>query len=296
MKTVTRFRNGLVGALGAIALLALSAGSAHAGEIDAYLFPNTTWDDFDFEEQNVDLDNDGILDVGDTLRGILQIQAVVDGDTLTTLLPPIEGTSLTAVFEIEVLTKSPNGDGTFDYTFGVYAGFEAEIGVTGAMVAFYTDANFDFTAGGCTTSSGGTCEATIVDGTLAFVAGFDGDPDEDWTANDAPEDPSLGAFALSTANLGTFEADLSVLYLDSNKEIVQIAEQIASIGGDGFVDVLITGDIGGTSNLNTPYDIFTDTDLTFGAVAVAEPSTLGLLGIGLFGFGLLLSRRRRNLA
>jgi hypothetical protein len=284
--------------------------------IDTY--PIFDIEDQDFESQNVDLNQNGLLDVGDTLRGIVEFNFFVDqtppgfGNQI-----PLNGTTnshLSAVFEIQVtnkVTANPVSDGggnlLFDYTFGVASDFAygpdnmantADDYPNGAMIALYEDNTDNFTGDNCTVGPTGSCEGNVTDGTLVIVQGFGGvDLDEAWKAFDAPENTSLPQNFLTSTELGSFNYAVSTLYstVGSFSDTVPVNPLIITGAGNGFAEWSGSGSIKGTRNAageqTTAYTA--TTNAVQSAIAVSEPATLGLLGFGLLGLGFAVSRRRR---
>lgn len=275
--------------------------------------PNFRFEDDSVEIQNVDVNGNGLLDIGDTLRGIAVFPTLVNLDTTgTVLLTPIAGNStLSAVFEVEVVDKIDNGNGTFNYVFGVHAAFaNGPDGLpgtpddypAGTMIAFYEDPVDNVIFGGptCTsTAPGGNCEQNVTDGTLILAIGFDdalGDTEKDeaWLAFNSPEDPSSAENFSSSTVLGAFNFQLATLFsaigdFENNKDVFFTVP-----GGDGKIAWLGSGSILGTSDLNTPYDVSDDTQVT--AEAIPEPGTLGLMGVGLVALAGMARRRLRKAA
>ena len=279
--------------------LAICTGAVHAATISQLLsaYPIFKWEDNDAEKINIDLNTDGNLDVGDTLRGIVEIQDHVDeptGDSYA--LDGIANNTLTAVFEIEVITKIATATpGLFNYVFGANSGFESTYG-TGAMVAFFEDPVDDFTIQGCDPSPGGTCEQNVTDGTKILVLGIGSDPDDQWLALNSPEDTTFPTTAGTADALGQFNYALSVLFSGVGEfDQVKITSPFLATVDDGFVDFKGSGQILGTQdsagNQATVYTSTSDIDLQ--SISVPEPTTLALIGAGLFGVGATSRRKKR---
>ena len=132
-----------------------------------------------YETLETDGNSDGKLDVGDTLRGVLQVQNTSRGIMGTHLAGYLPGNlagnpEVTAVFEIEVLKKSAADFGLFNYVFGPTSNFATDLSLpTGSMIAFYRDPVFEYTATiDDLTKTVSDVEAVVTDGTAMFAAGI----------------------------------------------------------------------------------------------------------------------------
>lgn len=287
-----------------------AAGSAHAASVASSILNDeiNQWSDNSAESQNVDLDGNGFLDVGDTLRGIFQIETREDltGGNPSFVYGSGGNTELSGIFEIVVTSKvfvsngedgiAGTADDRFNFTFGAYAPFQAEFGLSGTtMAVFFEDATPDFNR----TSTIAVGEATATDGTKVLEIGFTGDADESWNAFNAPQDPSLGATRPQATSLGTFDFALGFTFnslFTSNRGV--LAACFPFCPGDNFVDITGSGGITGTllpdGTSPAENDIFNNVDLVF--APIPEPGTLGMLGVGLLGLGLFLRTRQRKAA
>lgn len=258
----------------------------------------------DSGEYLIDVNQNGILDVGDRLRGIIEFPFITyDGNQHA--LDGVQNQHIGAVFETEITSKTFAGiPGLFNFTFGPSAAFEAEYGM-GALAAFYVDDvdNVNIKGADCATyaqvQAGGVCEQTITDGTLAFTAGFTGvDGDEGWTAFGAPENAAAGAGALESTTLGNFNYNLNVLNNPLAFDFNQImANPFAALGGgvsDGLVDLSGSGSLLGTIDTDgdkvTGYDFTDDADIA--GNHVPEPASIALFGLA--ALGLAGVRRRKS--
>lgn len=300
----------LAAGFGVLSGLMLAAGSAHAASVASSILTDeiNQWSDNSAESQKVDVNGNGFLDEGDTLRGIFQIETREDltGGNPSFVYGSNGNTELTGIFEIVVLSRTfvSNGvdglagtaDDTYNFEFGAYAPFQAEFGLSGTtMAVFFEDATPDFDRTG-TIALG---ETTATDGTKVVEIGFTGDADESWNAFNAPQDPSLGATRPQATSLGTFDFALGFLFnsLFANNAGV-LASCFPACAGDNFVDITGSGGITGTllPNGTSPSenDIFNNVDLVF--APIPEPGTLGMLGVGLLGLGLFLRTRQQKRA
>ena len=232
------------------------------------------WSDNSAEAQHVDLNGNSFLDAGDTLRGTFDIQTGED------LIPPNGGTvqygtagvnELSGIFEIEVTSKvfvgngldgiAGTGDDRFDYTFGPYAPFQAEFGLSGTtMMVFFEDTTPDYDRTGTIANA----EATATDGTKVVEIGFTGDIDESWSSQGTPQDPSIGKSIPQATGLGTFNLSLGFLFNSLfGGNLGLFAGCFPLCPGDGLVDVNASGGTSGTNGSNTGYGMFDNVDFVF---------------------------------
>ena len=156
--------------------------SAVASNVGASIFLTggiTGLDWKNFENLATDVDSNGKLDVGDTLRGVWQLQNTSTGLNGSVLEDFLEGNGagnpeVTAVFEVEVLKKSAADFGLFNYVFGPTSSFATDLSLpTGSMIAFYRDPVFEYTATiDDLTKTRSDVEDIITDGTPMFAAGI----------------------------------------------------------------------------------------------------------------------------
>lgn len=291
--------------------IALGGASSYANALGINqilnLYPNFVWEDDNSETIINRIGSDPFaLDVGDSLRGIIEITKIVNVDDpaqftpLSIGLTSINGnSSLASVFELEVKAKVATATfGLFDYTFGPNAAFEAIYGA-GAMMAWYEDINADVRRSNCngvavgpgTTSQ---CEDTVTDGNLILTLGFTGDLDEGWKSFNTPENTNLSTMSAAD-KFGVFNFALGVLQSTSG-DFAEIQTPNNALGtiSQGFQNGRVqwtgSGDVLGGLNF-APYTSTSDTDLT--ASRIPEPATLSLLGIGLVGLSSI--RRRKSI-
>lgn len=284
----------------------LTAGSAHAISIADSLFLGelNQWSDDSAEAQNVDVNLNGFLDVDDTLRGTFEIDSVTDqsgGGGQVAYGTGSANNELSGIFEIVVTSKvfvsngidgaAGTGDDVFNYTFGAYAPFQGEFGLSGStMVVFFEDATPDYTRTGTIAAA----EASATADAKVLEIGFTGDADESWSAQ-AIQDPSLGATVAQGTGLGVFNFSLGFLVntlFNANIEVFAGCNPLCP--GDGLVDINASGGVSGTLGSTTEYDIFDNVDLVFRPVQIPEPGTIGMLGMGLLGLGFFLRTRQRK--
>jgi hypothetical protein len=296
---------------------AIGPVTASADTISQLLFPGelNQFSDNSGENQGVDDNGNGFLDVGDTLRGTLDFGTLEDltGSGGTVPLGSGGNSELAGLFEIQVKSKTLvyNGldgiggtaDDVYDFVFGVYTPFAAEAGgYAGAMVAFWEDTTPDYDRTGTVAQA----EATAIDGVLSWVIGFGKDPtvdpacvasgsgcgDELWTAR-APQDPSLAALVPVGSSFGVFNFQISTLFWGFTPQYGQVAAftPTGRAGANGLIDVNASGNILGTLGATSEYEVFNNVDLVVNIVP--EPTMLTLFGAGLLGLGAM---RRRSKA
>jgi len=279
--------------------LAFGAGSVSAGQSVSSVIPFGRIQLSDNSaEYLIDRDNDGLLSVGDSLRGIFSI------NTVEGLVPPSAQVTLganginelTGMFQVVLAAKVPTGPGTWNMAFAPDPSWGQAPGV---VAKIYDDSALDFDRAGCANFA--ACEATATNGNLWMEAGMTSLADF-WVALGINDNPSQGATLPLNTPFGTFWMGLSILTNNTGWDWNQVnclnplppapGQVRADICGQG--GVFATGrnnfdPITGQPDTVTPYDIWDNVDFTMNRAP--EPASIALLGLGLLGIGAGRMRR-----
>jgi hypothetical protein len=267
--------------------LAGTAGAASVSQLISQ-YGSFLWEDDDIEWQQVDANNNGLLDVGDTLKGVVKILQIknVGGPGSQLLTPLVGNTSVTGVFETEVKAISNVVAGFGDFTFGPVGG------ATGTIFDFYENAAVDNLSDIFNCGSRAACEGAASNGSNILSLGFTGDVDEYWVATGAPLNPDLTGIPTDQA-LGNFQFGLGVTASSIGAFEVPLPVTAPTFG-DGSGDDLVgwngSGSVLGAQGIGADATATSDTD--FASTKVPAPSALLLIGLGLVALG--ATKRRKG--
>jgi hypothetical protein len=220
------------------------------------------------------------------------------------------------------------GNLLFDYVFSpLTAGGVAALGAhaslaaisaeqatwtAGTLVALFDDPLIDYTRLASPDDGGSLADigvgpfvteaglvGTAINGTKILEIGFTGVAGEAWLALAAPDDLSLfrtlvaagsasGVFNFGTNVTASFLGPLWQFGTVLNSAVIGGSSQFAGSGS------LLGLNLGGGTSIGTPFDAFTNLDVTFAPTFVPEPSTLTLWSLGVLALAGIGWRRRNR--
>jgi len=239
-------------------------------------------------EYLIDRNGNGLLDVGDSLRGMFSIDNITGPSGVQVQIGGVtQYDELTGLFQTVVLSKTATSNpNLFNYTFGFDSSFGQGANVLGVL---YDDPANNFARIGCTSIA--NCEATAIGGSVWATVGFGASGF--WSAANAAENPGLGAILPYSTPLGTYGMGLDFITNNSGFQWNKVSCVDTTTFALYSVDVCAQGGILATGRLtsaatNTPYDVFDNVDFTMNRVP--EPGSMALVGLALLG----LAAVRRN--
>lgn len=242
----------------------------------------------------VDRNGNGLLDVGDSLRGIFSIDNITGSAGPVAIGTGTVYNELSGIFQVEVTSKIPtfiqSGLQRYDFTFGFDSAFGKGAGVLGVL---YDDPAKNFARADCGgLNNVAACEATATGGATWATVGFGSSGF--WSASGAPDTTAVGAILPLTTPLGNFSMGMNFLTNNTGYSWNKVNCLDLTTFGTSSVDLCGQGGILASGRLasgtNTPYDIYDNVDFT--ANRVPEPGSLSLIGLALLGLG--VARRRKQ--
>lgn len=276
-------------------LLASAMLSTAASAVNIPLPPGTAiLEDDNLEyimDANGDVKTSGALEVGDSLVAFISFEKVLNGASTT--ITELGGSNAKELTGISVIEIADITGGVL--TFKPSAIFEATYGA-GAVAALFSDSPSNFGTD-CHLGGIAECLTEATDGDHWLTAGF-GDPDDFWFATSTLPgagftDIAAVASAAAVTKVGAANYALSILENNTGfgfNEQVSAISPLVTVGGDGFTDIIGSGDVLGGAGLTSPF--FARSDFDFQLDRIPEPGSVALFGLGLIAAGALGRRRK----
>lgn len=282
--------------------LTLGAAMSSAQAAVQFYFPQTTFED-DNNDFFIDNNQNGLIDVGDRLVSAFEIGTTADpfGSASASIGP---GNELTGIIDTIVTSKTPGGFGTFLFTFAPNVTSPYIDGAGGeiarAWLASGADINLDLPGQNC--NSLADCTAKASDGMAFLSIGFDGDLDN-YFAFVGTDDPTEVAAGSAGTSFTTANFALSILLNNTgmsfgtmdctNNPLANAGLPLCDgVAGDGQAELVGSGSILGGAGLTNGAFGRSDFDFNVAPLAIPEPGSLALLGLGLLGLaGIRRSKR-----
>ena len=263
----------------------------------------------------IDRSENGNLDVGDSIRGVVNFHTI---NTAGANLGGLTGNSeFSGIFQIQVTGKIDNGDGSFTFTFGPDDEFDVADQVLGgngnvnnAMVLLWDDTTPDFAIDNSVAEG----EATATNGDFFWAVGFN-DPDSAARVEDGAVVSDNGEGWVATgAEAFTAAAGVNPASFIGGANFAANLVSDAGLAGDlplldqqlsGLLLSLFGADAGAMAQfignstvhgaegelLAAGWDASSQTEFSF--VVIPTPAAFGP---GLVLMGMLIARRRRQTA